>query len=91
MPKKKCVCIHSVSLYGLNPSNDIINWLIYLFINNIMLSFHEMNGVLLLNAHDQYIWHNGSWDELGPISILDVIYVYGWDPHMGDMCNKSYT
>ena len=44
-----------------------------------------------LFAHNQHIWHNGSWVEPGPISILDVTYVYGWDPHTGDMCHKSYT
>ena len=70
---------------------DVINWLISLFINIFMLSFHEMNGVYYLNAHNQYEWHDGSWDEPESISILDAIHVYGWDPHTGDMYSKSYT
>ena len=42
-------------------------------------------------AHNQYEWHDGSWDEPESISILDAIHVYGWDPHTGDMYSKSYT
>ena len=36
-------------------------------------------------------WHDGSWDELEPISILDVIHICGWDPYTGDIDHKSYT
>ena len=47
-------------------------------------------SVYYLNAYNQYEWHDGSWDELKSISILDAIHVYGWDPHMGDMYSKFY-
>ena len=42
-------------------------------------------------AHNQYEWHDGSWDDLGSESIIDVIHVYGWDPHTWDIYKNSYT
>ena len=83
--------IEMLVLWSQSIKIDVINWLISLFINIFMLSFHEMNDVYYLNAHSQYEWYDGSWDEPESISILDAIHVYGWDPHTEDMYNKSYT
>ena len=44
-----------------------------------------------LVAHNQYEWHDGSWDEQESTSILDVIHVCGRDSHTEDKCHKSYT
>ena len=53
-----------VSLCGLNPVIYVMNWLILLYINIFMFSFHEMNGIYHFNTYNQYKWYNDSWDEL---------------------------
>ena len=66
----------------------MINFFIYQYIHAFLL-WDEWCFIYLV-AHNQYEWHDGSWDEPESMSILDAIHVYGWDPHTGDMYSKSY-
>lgn len=52
-----------------------------------------MNGISFYSsfAHDNAIWHDGSWGQSEPTSILDVIHMWEWDPHRGDIDHKFYT
>ena len=56
----------------------------------MLYSWDEWYFILYLHMTNTK-WHDGSWDESKPISILDVIHVFGWDPHTGDIDHKSYT
>ena len=92
---------HIVRLYGLNPMDDV-NKLIYSLISLYNHAFiHVMDNINFMRWMVFYFipclymtntkWHDGSWDELEPISILDVIHMCRWDPHTWDIDHKSYT